>query len=256
MLSANEVVLDLMSKVHGKIDKNPIKVVAKLVVEVATKVVEEKVPPCFSELARLLDLARDSQCFDDLVSSVSESDMPYLSDITEKLVDAIRNQFLFFILDTIGSMKFSCQKEDGSPSVPEPYLPKHVVRVVKDLLAQFSVADKGVAYYNKQPRFLDEVIASPTDTTGMPWSQAMDAFMSELYDCHSFIDMHEGDEYASEIADLLDKLDRMKASAMQELVRAKHLKIKVAITRNIELFPSERLKVAEAIRESHEELHK
>ena len=67
MLSANQVVLDLMSKAHGK---NDMKFVAKLVVEVATKVVEEKVPPCFSELARLLDIARSNQCFDVVASSV------------------------------------------------------------------------------------------------------------------------------------------------------------------------------------------
>ena len=241
-----------MSKAHGK---NDMKLVAKLVVEVATNIVEEKVPPCFSELARLLDLARSNQCFDIVASSVSESDMPFLSDITEKVVGAIRNQFLFSILDTIGNMRFSCQKE-GSTIMPEPYLPKHVARVVKDLLAHFCVADKGVAYYNKPPHFLDEVIASPIGTTGMLWSQAMGAFMSELYDCHSYIELHKGDGYASEIADLLGKLKRMKANAMQELVQAKHLKIKVAITRNIELFPSERLAVIEAIRESFEDMHK
>ena len=269
MKATNDVVLKMMTEASTLLD---LKAVAEHAARYAAEEAIAKIPANFCELARLLDLVKDGHC-PGAADSVTTAH-PSVVGVSEKLVEAMRYQLFFFILKIIGSMKFAMRKADSADITSEAYLPKHVLRVVSSLADRFNISGKGKESFDKEPRFLEEIFASqrgkednlaskitwlfllgfqihsyPTGCNNkilldkVSWVDVVVGFVAELYDCHVFIEQHDGENYRTEMKALSDKLQNMKAQAMNQVVKSLGVKLKVTITRNIELFPSERANV-------------
>ncbi|CAK0814127.1 unnamed protein product [Prorocentrum cordatum] len=197
----------------------------------AAESVVAEVPIEWGGAVKALESANQNGLIEMLPRDVADS-IAEIVDVNTSLLRAMRSQLFFHILKSIGPMTYvsvpppAAQK--AAKSVRLPCLPMHCQRVVQELLESYHIVIFG---------------------------KASGKWMSELVDVDAFICASGGQSFLGRKTAFLDKIKRASAEALKRQLASEGIKFKTTITRQIELFQSNREAVVKEIVAAYDQIH-
>ncbi|CAK0797145.1 unnamed protein product, partial [Prorocentrum cordatum] len=261
---ANEALMKLMEFSNSSADVEEPEKGKQIAVLAATSVADSvvaEVPVEWDDVMKILDSAKQHGLIEKLPRDVTDS-IAEIVDMNTNFLRAIRSQIFFHILKSIGAMTYVSVSppatQKAAKSVRFPYLPMHCQRVVHELFDSYNIASVGKDTLAEKPAFLSQLVTgmSPEgDVIGLSFVEAAGKWMSELVDVDMFICANGGQHFLEKKTTFLEKIKKASAESMKRQLASEGIKIKTTITRQIELFQSNRDAVVEEIVAAYDQLH-